>query len=191
MKSPWESSNPLPEKWLKIDLGEGIGTNCYSPIFPFDLERDECGSWLYWDTYSPPNLQDDVKVLRVKEGKNPEDEVNATKIAAYPIHEQIIAAEKAQKEAYNYIRIDGRQNYPRRPYQRRYNDRSRSRSPKRASIPALPTPAPVPAYAHFQQPMMQPVPGAYGYPPMYAPTQYYPPGANQPNVAPTPPGNTM
>lgn len=59
---PWSDDYAVPAQFMIIRLDEAR-KYIYEPILPFDLERDECASWLSW---SPITTIDGINIRALK-----------------------------------------------------------------------------------------------------------------------------
>lgn len=84
MRSSYQHQQPsqieLPYGWIRLHFGDTIGSHVFCLIPSFDLERDPCYDWLTWHTMCPANLPNDVRVLRIRDGKDERDSTLNTKI---------------------------------------------------------------------------------------------------------------
>lgn len=58
------------------------GAFVYRRCPPFQLEADECSSWLTWEILPIPDISHGIQMLQVKAGKDPEDLDNRTGICS-------------------------------------------------------------------------------------------------------------
>ena len=86
---PWNTHTPIPEKLVRINLPEH-GAFIYRNCPPFSLEMDPCSSWLEWQTIGPPLIQTPIKLLRIKNGKNPSNIRNNTTICTHIMYDLYI-----------------------------------------------------------------------------------------------------
>ena len=75
----WDLRFDVPKSLLLLELEEH-GTFVYRRCPPFKLESEECGSWLQWGIVNRPGFKFGIKMLQVKQGEDPNDSKNGTKI---------------------------------------------------------------------------------------------------------------
>ncbi len=93
----WNTTLPPPENLLCINM-ENHGIFVYRKCPPFDLDKDPCATWLEWTTYTPPFPHGPLKLLHVKNGKNPNNIRNNTSICTHIMYELYISQLEAKPE---------------------------------------------------------------------------------------------
>jgi hypothetical protein len=86
----WNTDLPPPKNLLTINL-ENHGLFVYRRCPPFTLDKDPCANWLEWIIYSPPGPYQPIKMLHVKEGRNPNNIRNNTSICTHIMYELYIS----------------------------------------------------------------------------------------------------
>jgi hypothetical protein len=155
----WPENLEKPNDFLSLKFDKQPA-RIYKPHPPFNLEEDECSSWLTWKQVSIPETDDDeVRMLCIKEDTDLEDQDLPTEIATKINHqlwlEQMGPKEKTRRNNENpqppaeenpiKTQLDQQtnilksvihntlENKLRYEFQRRFDNRRQSRSPRRRS----------------------------------------------------------
>jgi hypothetical protein len=87
---PWNTSIQPPQNLLRIDL-DSQGAFIFHRCPPFFLEQDPCNTWLEWIILEPPVTSRAIKVLRIKNGRNPASIRNSTSICNHIDYELYVS----------------------------------------------------------------------------------------------------